>query len=185
MAIVLGDHLANAAGLFEPQRQNNFLFQIHLDDGIDSLNINLSLEAASLPTESSEEVELNYINVKRYVAGKTVYDTIPLVVKDMVDIGTARALSRWRTKVYNPITDQVGLARDYKKSADIILFAPDGSAERTWELRGVWPISVNWGPLDMTTSDIVKIETTLRYDKAIPNIGAALGISIPLTISGG
>lgn len=178
MAITLGDHLAQAKGVFEPQRQSNFLIHLHLGDGASASYIMLSLEASSLPTESNEEVSLEYLNIRRYVAGKTMYDTIPLVVKDMVDVNVAAAVVAWRQAVYNPITDQIGLAKNYKKRATIVLFAPDGSHERTWDLIGVWPMSVNYGVLDMTSSDKVTIETVLRYDKAIPDVGAsALSVS--------
>ena len=161
---VVGDHLAAAGGAFEPQRQNNFLFSVDLPG---QENITLSLESSALPTVGVEEIELHYLNTRRYVAGKAVYDTIPLVVKDMVDVGVASAIKDWHEQVFNPFTHKIGLARDYKKFADLVLFGPDGDIERIWNLIGCWPTTVSYGTLDMSSSEKVLIETTLRFDRAL------------------
>jgi hypothetical protein len=174
MVDVLGDHLANAAGGYEPQRQNHWIVQLGLP-GRDDEIIQFSAESSALPTVSVEEVELNYINIRRYAAGRAVYEVIPLVLKDMVDRGTADAMERWHERVYNPLTDQVGLAAGYKQEAQLILFGPNGSLERTWRLIGCWPLSVAYGALDYGSSDKVLIETQLRYDKALPE-GLAGGV---------
>lgn len=128
--------------------------------------IELALDAASLPTQFVEEIELPYLNEARYVAGRARYAAIPLVLKDMVDIGVATACKTWYEQVHNSSTFKVGLARNYKKTADMILIAPDGSLERTWRLHGCWPTEINYGQLDMNSNDIVKIEMNLRYDRA-------------------
>jgi len=180
MANTNADALAQAQGLYEPQRSNNWLFTVtDTIAGADILSgegLHVALETANLPTLTIEEIELNFLNSKRFVAGKATYETIPLTIKDMVDVGIANAFKVWSEMVYNPETDQIGLAKDYKKNCEITLFAPDGSAERSWLLVGCWIQSANWGTLDMSSSEPVKIELTLRYDKAKPtltNTGAA------------
>lgn len=94
----------------------------------------------------------------------------------MVDIGIAAAIIRWRRQVYNPETGSIGLARDYKKNADLTLIAPDQSQVRIWKFVGMWPQAVKYGTYDMTTSDKVNVEVTLRYDKAIPSTGLNGGL---------
>ncbi len=127
--------------------------------------IELALDSTSLPTHMVEEIELNYLNEARYVAGRARYEAIPLVCKDMVDVGVATALKTWMEQVHNPFTGKVGLARDYKKTADIILIAPDGTLERTWKLHGAFPTAVNYGQLDMNSNEIVRIEMNIRFDR--------------------
>jgi hypothetical protein len=173
--IVSADHLAQAEGLFEPQRQSDFAITINGLEGAD--NIQLALESSALATESNEEIELHYVNERRYVAGKAMYETVPMVIKDFVDVQVRDAIMKWRRSVYNPgpgdvtvggiIIPQggVGLAKNYKKRADIILYAPDGSLERVQTLIGCWPQQVTGGTLDMTASDKVTIELTLRFDR--------------------
>ena len=170
MVNLSGDALAQANGLFEPQRQNNWLFTvIDTIPGAELLSgesLHIALETFNLPSITVEEVELNYQNVKRYVSGKATYETTTLAVKDMVDVGIASAFEAWMKLVYDPETDAGGLAKNYKKLCEATLFAPDGSAERIWQFIGCWPQQVNFGSLDMSSSDKVNIEVTLRYDKA-------------------
>lgn len=164
---MLGDHLAQGAGGWEPQRQYNFLVQVGLI-GEATKKIQLGVEATSLPAVTVEEIPLDFLNVRRFVAGKVTYEPIPLVIKDMVDIGTASAMREWHRLVYNPTTDQVGLAAVYKQTVYLILVAPNGTFKRVWALYGCWPTAVNFSAngLDMTANDYVRIEATLRYDKA-------------------
>lgn len=202
---IVGDHLASAAGGWEPQRSYNWLFVVSgigaaggfgasasiggsLSGGIGNALgasasasasaavggggggsvIELALDSSSLPTHGVEEIELPYLNERRYVAGRAVFESIPLVVKDMVDIGVASACKAWFYQVHNPTTHKVGLARDYKKTADILLISPEGSLVRTWRLFGCWPTAVNYGELDMNSNDIVRIQMNLRFDRAVP-----------------
>lgn len=167
----LGDHLAAGGGAFEPQRQNNFFLIIPIDNDVP---IQLALESSSLPSVSTPAVELDFFNVKRYVAGKPIYDTIPLVVKDMVDIPVADGIKGWHEQVYNPATHKIGLARFYKKRVEIVLVSPDGTFQRTWTLYGCWPESVNYGDLDMSSSEKVLIQATLRYDYATGSLSSFL-----------
>lgn len=128
--------------------------------------IELALDSSALPTQMVEEIELNYLNERRYVAGRAAYESIPLVVKDMVDVGVATACKTWYEQVHDSSTHKIGLARDYKKVADLILISPEGSIERTWRLHGCWPTAINYGNLDMNSNDIVRIEMNLRFDRA-------------------
>lgn len=172
---VLADQLGQQAGLFEPQRQSNFAIELHLEGiGIyNPITFQLALQSSNLPTVTVEEIELPIWNTKRYVAGKGTYETITLVCKDMVDVAIAHTMAAWHAQVFDPRTDQIGLARFYKKKANIITFAANGYYLRNWTLIGVWPTSINYGALDMASSEPVMIETTLRYDKAIPNLAIA------------
>lgn len=160
------DHIAAEDGSFEPQRQDNFSFEVALGDADKDLII-MSLETAALPTESNEEVEVHYQNERRYVAGKFNVESLALSFKDFVDVDVRGALLRWRKQVYDPHTGKVGLAKDYKKTGYIVMTAPDGTSSRVCRLEGCWPQTLNGGQLDMKTADPVMIELTLRYDKPI------------------
>jgi len=159
------DHLAAQEGGYEPQRQSNWELELALP-GADRETIKLSVVSSSLPPESSDEVELPYGNERRYVAGKTTFDSLPLVVNDFVDQETRAAILRWRRKVYNPATGAVGFAKDYKVDATITLWGPDGTMERECKVQGCWPQAVVPGTLDHGAGDPVQIEVTIRYDKA-------------------
>ena len=176
MALLNANFLAPSKGFFEPQRQFNWALEIALDDAGDQQLIVQGLETFDGVSESNEEIELQYANEKRYVAGQATYEAAPLVLKDMVNIGIAAAIIRWRRQVYNPETGSIGLARDYKKNADFTIVAPDQSSVRIWKFVGMWPQAVKYGSMDMTASEKVTIEVTLRYDKAIPSTGLNSGL---------
>ena len=72
---------------------------------------------------------------------------------------------RWRKKVYDPATGKVGLAKNYKRTVDIVMTAPDGTSERKCRLIGCWPQAVSGGQMDMSSAEQVQIEVTLRFDK--------------------
>jgi len=168
------DHIAAEAGSFEPQRSNNFSIEIALEAADKDLII-MGLQSVPLPNESNDEIEIQYQNEKRYIAGQYTIDSTTLIVRDFVDQDTRGALMRWRKKVYDPATGQVGLAADYKKSANIVLTAPDGSEKRVCKLKGTWPQALTGGNLAMDASDQVLVELTLRVDKAIWDLPGASG----------
>jgi hypothetical protein len=159
------DHIAAQAGTFEPQRQNNFSLEIPLT-GSDKDFISMSLQSVPLPNESNDEIEIQFQNEKRYVAGQYTVDATTLIVRDYVDVDVRGAIMRWRKQVYDPQTGNVGLAKDYKRQANIVMTAPDGTTQRVCKLIGCWPQAVTGGNLAMDASDQVQIEVTLRFDKA-------------------
>lgn len=163
MAETLGaSHLATEN--WEVQRQNNF--EISIAD-VGGRTLTLSVESGFLPAESNEIIELNFGNSKVKVAGIANFEDGTLVLKDVIEKDTEQIIVDWRKQVYDPETDKVGLAVNYKKQARVIQWAPDGSMERTWKIIGAWPSTVNYGTLDYTASDKKTIEVTITYDKAI------------------
>jgi len=160
-------HIANAQGDFAPQHQNNWMLEISGLPGDGKDLILLSLVSSALPTETSETIEIPYGNSVRKVAGKTTFESIPLVVNDFVDRDVRAALMAWRAQVYEPNTENVGRPSAYKKEGSLVLQASDGTLSRKCRLQGLWPSSLNGGTLDMSSAEPVQIELTLEYDKAI------------------
>jgi len=174
-------HIAAQGGAFEPQRGNNGLLRIvgvpgnmvGPSKGEDILT--LSLNGFGLPTVSVEALETSFLNEKRKIAGTANFEDIEVTYKDFVDIGTAHICKLWHEQVYSPYTGKIGLARNYKKSGTIELFAPDGSHLRYYFLQGLWPTSFTPGTIDMTSAEPIMITMTLSIDKAFaaPDIGIA------------
>lgn len=171
------DAIAQMKGEYEPQRVNNGVLFIEGLPGADNEIMRLSLDTFPMPKQQNGIVEADYLNEKRKVAGKVTVDDMDIVYKDYVDRAVAKTLWDWRMQVYNPKTGKVGLARTYKKRAEIITFAPNGTGTRVWELYGVWPSNMDPGDLDMAGEDIVKITLSLVVDKAIYAKAAAEGLS--------
>tara|TARA_R110000824_G_scaffold39368_3_gene119161 strand:- start:266 stop:832 length:567 start_codon:yes stop_codon:yes gene_type:complete len=177
--------LAAAGGSWEPQRQNAFEVEIY-DLPMGEEIISLSVDTASLPSITFGEIELNHLNERRYVAGGVTFETTSLVCKDFVNQDVMKSLNAWSQQVYNPFNGRMGFASDYKKSASIFLYGPDGGSDRAWNLIGCWPQTVNFGgTLDQSAKDAVStMELTVRYDRAVPGdlsggAGQGLGRAFP------
>lgn len=147
-------------GNFEPQRVYNFSLAI---DGLQDTK--LALESMSLPTKMVSEIELNFLNTRRYVAGRASFEAIPVIVKDTIQGSTASEINNWHQQVFDPNTGHIGLASQYKRNASVLLFGPDGSAIREWVLEGSWPTVVNFGSADYNSDDVVRLEMQLRFDR--------------------
>lgn len=133
------DHIAQQDGSFEPQRLNNFSIEIPLD-GADRDLIVAGLHGVKLPAQKNTPQKIEFQNESRKVAGQAEVDDGNISIKDFADQDTLGAILRWRKKVYDPVTGKIGLAKNYKRTCNLILHAPDGSFERIGKLIGVWPI---------------------------------------------
>lgn len=168
-----------AAGqvLFEPQRQYNFSVEISLINsdtikgflGVQSVNaltLELALDSAFLPRIKFDTIEARDVNKKISFAGNVSTEHGKLVVKDYILAPVMSTIDSWIREVYDYTTDKPGIPSNYKKKAHIMITGPMAIPERAWELRGVWPVSVDYGTLDMNVTDIVKSTLELNYDYA-------------------
>ena len=145
---------------FEPKLKNRFVMSI---DGIPAYLI----KTANRPTISFEEVELNHMNVKRFVKGKATWETIEITMYDPVVPSAAQAAMEWIRLSHESVTGRDGYSDFYKKDVDFLVLGPVGDVVEQWKLKGAWIQSANFNDLDFASSDPVDISLTLRYDYAI------------------
>jgi hypothetical protein len=55
---------------------------------------------------------------------------------------------------------------DLKRDAELEMFDGCGNSMEKWTLENCYPSSIEWGELDMESSDLVCVEVQLRYDRA-------------------
>lgn len=155
---------------YEPQRTNNFQVTIFgLPGGAGAAKeLTMAVSTFQKPNITNEAIEVPHGNSKVKFAGKTEFTGAEtLEVIDYIGADIERIVVDWHKQVYDPDTDNIGFAQDYKKKAQIIEFAPDGTMERTWVLLGVFPTGVNYGDtLNYEGNETKKIQLTLSYDKA-------------------
>ena len=156
-------HIAGADGAFEPQRGNNFSVEIPLD-GADRDMIVFALSAFTLPSQTNEQITINYQNQTRKVAGQANVDEGSLTLVDYVDQDVRGAILRWRKKVYDVTTGKIGKAADYKYNCNLIMTGPDGENTRVAKLVGCWPPSDPTIDLNMEGAEKVMMECPLSID---------------------
>jgi len=145
---------------FEPKLGNRFIMEIN---GIESYII----KTASRPTFTSEIVELDHINVKRKIKGKSTWDDITISLYDPIVPSGAQQVMEWVRSSHESLTGRDGYAAFYKKDINFFLLGPVGDKIEQWTLKGAFITQANFGELDWASNDPLSIELTLTYDYAI------------------
>jgi hypothetical protein len=145
---------------FEPKLGNRFIMEIN---GIESYII----KTASRPTFTSEVVELDHINVKRKIKGKSTWDDVNITLYDPIVPSGAQQVMEWIRTSHESLTGRDGYAAFYKKDITFYLLGPVGDKVEQWTLKGAFITSANFGELDWASNDPLSIELTLAYDYAI------------------
>ena len=145
---------------FEPKLKNRYVMAI---DGIPAYLI----KTANTPSISFEEVELNHMNVKRYVKGKASWQPIDITLYDPIVPSSAQAVMEWIRLGHESVTGRDGYSDFYKKDVNVKVLGPVGDVVEQWTLKGSWIQAANFNDLDFSSSDPAEISVTLRYDYAI------------------
>jgi hypothetical protein len=145
---------------FEPKLANRFIMEI---DGIQSYMV----KTAKRPSFKSEVVELDHINVKRKIKGKSTWDDIDITMYDPIVPSGAQAVMEWVRTSHESLTGRDGYAAFYKKDITFYLLGPVGDKVEQWTLKGAFISSADFGELDWSSNDPTMITVTLTYDYAI------------------
>ena len=145
--------------VYEPKKQ--YLWVVEFD-GLDAF----VARTTKRPTIGFEEIEIPYLNTKRYLAGKFEFETIEVTFHDPLDGSEADKVMDWIKLIGNPENVNKNFAATYKKDFKIKLLDGNGVVVEQWQIVGAWPQSSNFGDLDYSSNDPVEITVTFRYDRA-------------------
>ena len=148
---------------FEPKQSNRFVMYI---DGIPAYLVK-GVSAISL---DQTPVELNHINVQRFVKGKTKWSTIDLTLFESITPSGAQAVMEWIRLGHESVTGRDGYSDFYKKDLTFNVLGPVGDIVSEWVIKGAFPTSVNFG--DYSYDDdgtAVNIKMTIRPDYCVLN----------------
>jgi hypothetical protein len=146
---------------FEPKTKNRYIMYI---EGIPAYLI----KTANRPSIAFETIELDHINVKRYVKGKGSWEELEISLYDPVVPSAAQAVMEWVRLGHESVTGRDGYTDFYKKDVTINVLGPVGDKVEEWTLKGTWIVNANFNDLDWSnTTDPAEVTLTLRYDYAI------------------
>ena len=146
---------------FEPKQQNRFILYV---DGIPSYQIK-GVGAVSL---TQGTVQLNHINVARYVKGKTLWNTVSMTLFDPITPSGAQAVMEWVRLHHESVTGRNGYADFYKKDCTINVLGPVGDKVEEWTLKGAYIQDADFGEMSWEEDGTPAIVTmTLSFDYAI------------------
>ncbi len=153
----VGQLLANT---YEPKRKYRWLLEI---DGVDAF----VMKTAGRPQSTFEETVIDYINAKRWISGKQAWNPIQVTLHDPIAPSAAQKVMTWMRLNYENLTGRAGYASVYKKDISLKLLDPQGAVVELWDIKGAWPMDIQWGDLDYASSDNVEISFSMRFDNAI------------------
>ena len=146
---------------FEPKTKNRFIMDI---EGIPAYFV----KTMNRPQITFEEIELNHINVKRYLKGKGVWEPLEITLYDPIVPSGAQAVMEWVRLHHESTTGRDGYSDFYKKDITFNMLGPIGDRVEQWKLVGAFIQTANFNDLDFANgTDVADINLTLRYDYAI------------------
>ena len=145
---------------WEPKKAHHFIMEI---EGIPSFLI----KASGKPSIQNGEVPLDHMNVKRYVKGKSEWQSISVTLYDPIVPSGAEAVMEWIRLHHESVTGRNGYSSMYKKDISLYQLSPLGEKIEQWDLKYAYIVDANFGSLDWGTEDVMMIEMNLRYDYAI------------------
>jgi hypothetical protein len=148
---------------FEPKQPNRFIMYI---DGIPSYMVK-GIGAVSL---TQGAVELNHINVTRYVKGKTKWNTIAFTLFDPITPSGAQAVMEWVRLHHESVTGRDGYSDFYKKDLTFNIIGPVGDIVSEWVIKGAMITDATFGDYGWDTTDAaVEISMTVQPDYCVLN----------------
>ena len=141
------NELFGSAFSWEPKRQHQFILEFQ---GIPSYLV----KASGKPTITNTAVELDMINVKRYVAGKHSWETITMTLYDAIVPSGAQAVMEWVRLHHESATGRDGYSSFYKKELRLHQLSPLGEVIEEWILKGAFITSAGFGTFDWSQDEI-------------------------------
>ena len=93
---------------FEPKQKNRFILYMMVSH-------RFKLKGVSAVTLNQGVVNLNHINLQRYVKGKSVWGTISMTLFDPISPSGAQAVMEWVRLHHESVTGRDGYSDFYKK----------------------------------------------------------------------
>lgn len=143
----------------EPKRKNRWILEM---DGVDVF----TLLSAARPQVTFGEVEIPYLNLRRYYAGKATPGTMPVTLIDYIAPSASQKVTEWSRRIFDPATGTMGYPEFYQKDVTLKMLSPTGEVVEKWVLKDCWPQDINFNELDMAADEPANITFTLRYNFA-------------------
>lgn len=147
------------ANSYEPKRVFEWIMEI---DGIDAF----TAKTFARPKLQREHITIDYINQKRFLAGKGEWQPLTLEIYDPIEPSAAQKVMDWLYLVHDDTVGRMGYSAMYKKNISLKMLDPIGNVVEKWNLIGVWPQNPDFKDLDMASSDALTVAVELRMDSA-------------------
>jgi len=131
----------------------------------DSINA-LPPAKSARPNLSFKETNVQHMNEVIWYPMKPEWKPISLSLYDLKK--NQNPIFAWFRRLYDPCSGafnpSVGI--QFKQNATLKMLDGCGDTLETWVYENAWPQTLEWGELDMSSSEYTTIDLTLRYDRA-------------------
>lgn len=145
---------------FEPKRKNRWVLMI---EGIDAYII----KTASRPQVTIEEVEIPFINSRRYLAGKATFSAMAVTLHDPIAPSGSQQVMEWIRLHFESVSGRSGYADFYKRDIQLKMLDPVGTVIELWDIKGAFIVDANFNDVTYEDGAPVEITLSLRYDNAV------------------
>ena len=173
---LISDLGVDGGGIAQPRLKHKWAITFQNIAG-DGEPLRLNAINASRPKLQFEEVVLDRYNSKAYIAAKHVFETVDIQFEDDLNGGVTSALQEQLELQQNiiglnssPRLASAASGQQYKFAVRMDLLDGNTQVVETWVLEGAWISNIDYTDLDYTTSETVKVTTTLRFDHARQNV---------------
>lgn len=172
MAIITDMGVVEGQGILQPKLRHKWRLEFIGLDG-DSQSLKVQAITCELPKLEFEDVQLDRYNSRGWVAGKHVFQPVTAVFESDVGGTVATTIQRQLERVQKiiavtpaPLLPSTMAGQDYKFSTRIELLDGNVTVLESWALEGCYFNNVDFGDLDYSVSESLKITATIRYDHA-------------------
>lgn len=165
-------------GILHPKQQNRWRVTFaNLGGGADSQPVSMQAVKINRPQLSYQEVELHRYNSVAYIAGKHKWEPLNLTLEDDVTGASSQVLQaqqqkqQWLIGAEGQWLAAAGEGSLYKFVTYLDQLDGNEQVIEKWTIEGCWILNQNWGELDYSTGEAVKIELQLRFDHARQSLG--------------
>lgn len=145
---------------YEPKRRFRWILAI---EGIDAF----LMKSTARPGRKFEEIAIDWINSKRYLAGKHDWQTMAVELYDPIAPSGAQQVEEWIRLNFESVSGRSGYADFYKRDIQLKLLDPIGTVVELWDIKGAWPNDINYNELAYDANEAATVTLTLRFDNAV------------------
>ena len=129
--------------------------------------LTLNAQSVSLPSYTFAPIIIPHLNTDIKFAGRPSLGNMNVLFLNAYNLDAIRIIEAWHYKIYQPDTEQAGFAAQYKANAHLVVYLPDFSEFKHYDVLGIWPEDVGTKDYDWAVSDHVTRQVSFSVDKEI------------------
>lgn len=166
---------------YEPGRTSDFILKIKFtrdlydmygkkvataDEATETLA--LSIRDFTAPSMSIEPIQIRTGNGIVQYAGVPSVNNSPITFTDYIGKKTESILLAWYSMAHNMVNDKIGFKEYYAQDGILYKWAPNGTRQISWWLKGCWINEFNQGQFNKQSPEVRQFSTTIIYDRCEP-----------------